>query len=161
MASLDYYHGQVLTEIVEGDEDWQWALRFDGGAIVKNWDKRRTAVPEIPVGSGFLMSIFEIDSTQIVLGSVDPATQTVMETGRVTLTPTQYSITDPVHAVEEEFPQAQLGEVVADENALYPEHLLAREATGPENKEDEIVQETSNEAVSGESADDEDDEGEG
>ena len=157
MASVDYYHGQSLDEIALGDEDWQWALVLNGGAVIKNWDKRRTDVPEIPKGTGLLTSILEADATTLVFGTVDPATLTVTESGRVVFTPTQYSISDPVYAAEEEFPQRQTEMVAESPEVVYPEHLLAREATGPENQEDEIAPEGEDSAEDRQSTADEDD----
>lgn len=132
MASVDYYHGQVLEEIVQGEEAWQWALRLSGGAVIKNWDERRTSAPEIPQGSGFLLTTFDVSQTTLVFGVVDPITETPTEQGRVVFTPTQYSITDPVYAAEDEFPQRNLDAVVENESELYPEHLQLREQEGPE-----------------------------
>lgn len=156
MVSLDYYNGQSFDEISTGDEPWQWAVRLKGGAIIKNWDERRTAIPEIPEGMGLLLTVYDTDQTQLVFGTVDPVSLEISNEHRVVLTPTQYSITDPVYATEEVFPQRQI-EAVVDTVDVYPDHLLAREQDGPENQEDEIVPEDDQEPVGSESATDKDD----
>lgn len=135
MAQLDYYNGRALEEIIEGEEDWQWALKLSGDAIIKNWDKRR-GVPDLPLGMGLLMVILEIGSTQLVFGRVDPASSEISDEHRVVLTPTQYSITDPQFAAEEEFPQRNIDEVVLDPGMLEAE-MSERTAEGPEVTDEE------------------------
>lgn len=157
MVDLTYFHGQELVEIIQGEEPWQWALKLGGDAIIKNWDERRTSVPEIERGVGFLLTIYEETQTQLVFGTVDAATNTPNEAGRVIFTPTQYSITDPVYAAEEQFPQRNIDELVQEVKAKYPDHLLAREQDGPDHdrpQEDEIG---TNEAEAEDSASSDDD----
>lgn len=158
VASLDYYNGQTVTGIeMYGEEDFEWAIRLSGGALVKNWDRRRTAIPEGLEGIGVLATTYEVDATTMKFGVVDPATFQITKAVDVVLTPTQYSITDPVYAVQEEFPQRQLDTVAEDVNTVYPAELLDREAQGPENQEDEIGEASEAEAVEGAGTEDEDD----
>jgi hypothetical protein len=144
MATVDYYHGQSLEEIIEGDEGWDWAIRLNGGALIKNQDKRRTAVPEIPLGLGLLMTTYDQEQTTLVFGNVDPVSGDVSQEYRIVFNPMQYTITDPVYATEEIYPQRQSPEAeqaLLDMIAPYPEER------DPANHErpDEFQQEEDNE----------------
>ena len=45
-SSLDHYVGRSVDAVIKyAEEDSEWAIRLEGGAILKNYDGRRTVVP--------------------------------------------------------------------------------------------------------------------
>lgn len=131
MASVDYYYGQIVEGLLMGEEDWQWAIRLSGGAVIKNWDKRRTIAPALNLRDGFLLAIFSEDETRLQFGSVNSVTEEITVNNEVVFTPTQYSISDPVHVPEETYPQQPDDQEVENLAVAWDAALQERVADGP------------------------------
>jgi hypothetical protein len=131
---LDHYIARPVTQVVEyGEEDWEWGVELVGDVVIKNHDKRRTAKPDGLVDLPLMMVTFGELDTEMHFGVGDGDNTT-----KVTLTPTQYSISDGHRDTGDEpyYPQ------VDPENIGLPDDPSAdRVAEGPEVQEDEIVEE--------------------
>ena len=118
--SVDHFIGQAVEKIVSyGDEDFEWAVKMEGGALFKNHDGRRTALPdESFAGQTLSASIFNEVDTRLVFGNGE----------EITFTPTLYSIA-PSKGASEFFPH------MPDEEELvpveFPAELEERMPDGP------------------------------
>lgn len=129
---LDYLHGRTVTGVIQSDtDDWDWALQLDGGAVVRNLDKRRTAAPSPEVvGMTFFDSSCddEANAAVVKVGRItivdgQPTLAVIVE---VDLTNTLYSIAAP--GVDEEQP----GATTEEADPLPPDPSPERVADGPD-----------------------------
>lgn len=118
--SLDHYTGRPVDSVIQyGDEDWQWAVRLEGGTLIKNHDKRRTVAPsDVILGTVVGNSIYSELDTRIVFSNGE----------EVVFTPTKYSLSDPGFTGDREvFPQ----DVAAEEAVVIPDPSDRRVVNGP------------------------------
>jgi hypothetical protein len=134
---LDHYNGRRVESVESTGEDaWDWGVIFEGGAVVKNKDKRRTALPTAIVGQALAKVEYNEDDTQMIFGNA--VNDQFVESVRVVLTPTQYTIADPANPVaseEETYPQALASEPTPtpqQEEMMNPEEEIAAEETPQE-----------------------------
>lgn len=129
---LDHYNGRRVESVEStGEDGWNWGVIFEGGAVVKNKDKRRTALPTAIVGQALAKVEFNEYDTQMIFGNA--VNDQFVESARVVLTPTQYTIADPASPVaneEETYPQALSSEpepTPQQEEMMNPEEEIASE----------------------------------
>ena len=135
LPSLDHYVGRGVQAVVKGEEDWDWAVRLEGGVLIRNKDKRRTKAPEGLDGLALMMTIFSEMDTVMKFGRGQTTETQVLKD--VTLMPTKYTIAGP--GIEEEiYPQ-------------WPEELPKEkdEMEAPQVYTDEYLAEREQEPVEG------------
>jgi hypothetical protein len=123
VSDLSYFTGRTFETLDQGQDDWDWAINLSGGATIRNKDEDRAA-PDVEKLDGMILlrPIFGELDTRLQFGSLETMTSEVI------LTPTKYTISDPIYAIEEMYPQ-----VTADVDDMLPEDPSEdRVATGPE-----------------------------
>lgn len=95
---LDHYVGRPVEKVISwGDEEWQWAIRLEGGVLFKNHDEDKVDVPNDVSGLILGNCIFSELDTRCVFS---PSGEEVI------FTPTLYTIADPNYTGHTEvFPQ--------------------------------------------------------
>jgi hypothetical protein len=108
--SIDHYFGRPFDSIVKGDENWDWAIQLDGGVQIKNKDQSLTTAPSNLDGSSLMTVTYgELDTT------LNFGTPTNMQAS-VVLTPTLYTISDPLNPSDVEiYPQVPEEVVIPDD----------------------------------------------
>lgn len=137
VVSLDYFIGRTVTSVANIGEDWEWAITLAGNCVIRNQDKRRTAMPEIPEESHLMLVTFGELDTELHFGISNERQNEVLAT--VTLTPTKYTIADPVYTDGQEI-EPQMPEELS---AFLPDDPSAeRVAEGPDVEEAENAPES-------------------
>lgn len=130
MIGLDHYVGRPFVSVFQGDDAYDWAIQLEGGVLIRNKDGRRTAAPkeEELAGSSFLLTTFSELDTILHFGTSNVSGSTT--TLEITLTPTQYTLSDPEQYGETEiYPQ-----VPDNEESLIPDDPSPdRVAEGPDD----------------------------
>jgi hypothetical protein len=96
---LDHYVGYPIKAIDNyGTEEWEWSLVLENGVVIRNYDKRRTATPDV--------SLLGKPLETVMLSELETRIR-IDKDNEIVLTPTKYSISDPASSVEygEVFPQ--------------------------------------------------------
>lgn len=137
--SLDHYMGRSFDEIIWGEGASDWAIKLEGGVLIRNKDNRRTLFPTDLAGKSLMLVTYsELDTVlHFRMGENGPVSE-------VTLTPTQYTLADPAQYGETEiYPQ-----VTDPEETVIPADPSAeRVADGPEEtplEDTETPQEATN-----------------
>lgn len=122
---IDYMHGRRVEDVTHKGPDWHWEIHLEGGAIIRNQDQRRTALPDV-IGTALLAS--EIDDTgnvNLQFGTVvagDPPTIT----NETWVSMSQNKMVLAVPGEEVDLSEAQ------PEDDLPPDPSTERVADGPE-----------------------------
>lgn len=110
--SIDHYVGYPIEEITHvGDAPWQWAIRLEGGILLKNHDESRTLVPsqEEVAGKQILTVEMNTQSTVLKIGHLEGEGENKhpVYDFDIPFAPLLYSIADArySHLGEEIFPQ--------------------------------------------------------
>lgn len=82
-AQIDYFHQYPVNKVRQyGNQPWQWEILMEGGGVIKNHDKRRTAAPNVegtvlvktevsePDKGGISTTLFFSDGTQVASGNI-------------------------------------------------------------------------------------------
>lgn len=129
-ASLDHFIGRQATDVLSRSDAWDWSIQLEGGILVSNKDKRRTAIPEVKGKVLNFVALSETD-TRMQFGHVtlnEAGDPVVAEETWVELSPTLYTIGGMEGQTEEYYPQA--APELAD--ALPPDPSDERVVDGPE-----------------------------
>lgn len=125
---LDYFNGRPFAELVQGNESWDWALKFTDGSLIRNTDKRRTAAPVESALVGTSLGSVQEDSNVVwTLNFIQSAVDGIASSAEVQVTPSQTVIADPVYSSDEEV--YAVPEPVED--TLPPDPSPDRVASGP------------------------------
>jgi hypothetical protein len=127
---LDHYVGRPFVSVFQSDnDDYDWAIELEGGVLIRNKDGRRTAAPteeELGGTSLLLVTFSEMDTILHFGMSSAPGSTTVKE---ITLTPTQYTLSDAaVYGEVEIYPQVP----DAEETVIPDDPSVDRVADGPD-----------------------------
>jgi hypothetical protein len=128
--SVDYLYGRQVESVGRNEKaegDWDWYIKFEGGSIIRNHDKRRKALPKI-TGLVLLAALYSELDTRLVFGHHDQVDGSVTDE-EITLTPTAYSISDSRFPGGPHFPQRLDPE---EESLLPADPSGERVAEGPE-----------------------------
>lgn len=103
---LDHYFGRPFEDVIQGTNNADWAIQLEGGVLIRNKDRRRTAAPtkgEL-AGISLLSATFNPDETILHFGTSNREGVTVVK--EISLEPTKYTLSDPLSRERNEiFPQ--------------------------------------------------------
>lgn len=123
---LTFFIGRPFVDVItpdNGTADWFWAIRLESGGVIKNKDES-LAIPlqDDLNGTVFIRPIFSELDTRLQFGTGD-AVQT-----EIVLTPTKYTVSDPIYGEGEEYPQVPV-EIL---DTVPPDPSDERVVQGPE-----------------------------
>ena len=140
MPKLDYLLQYPVTKIwtpADGEEDkGQWAIEFENGATVTNYDPGLEAPSEDIVGTALLTTLYSAGETRLRFGISRPGGVTTESV--ISLNPAEYAIVDPrFDQGEPHFPQrVESAEAAETRMATIREQFESRAVEAPEAQPD-------------------------
>jgi hypothetical protein len=135
--NLDYYMARPVEAVISGEQEWDWSIRLEGGALINNKDRRRKAEPTIPEGASLLsVDTSSPTATVVQFGTSSGAGVNVM--AEISLTPHLFTVADPDYTGGDEiYPGMEEDE----EDTLPPDPSPLRVVDGPEKQAVEAPEE--------------------
>jgi hypothetical protein len=127
---LDYFIGRTFDGVVISKaDDREWSIRLSGDAMIGNHDGRRKKPDDEILTGTSLLNVINAERTVLQFGRnfADGSSEVVAE---IELTPTLYSISDPVHTANR---LVLPGKPEQEVDPLPPDPSADRVVDGPES----------------------------